>query len=68
MSGTYVHVAAEDLNIGDRVRGLGRVTSVPFDHDTMPDRVVVPFELRGEERLMVMRAKRELRVRCEEEA
>ena len=64
---SYVHVAAEDLQIGDLVRGRGRLACNVTDHDTRPGYVVAIFEKKEEETLVVLRADSTMRVRCEDE-
>lgn len=65
---SYVNVAAEDLNIGDLVKGKGRVLREVYDHDTMSGHVVVVFEKvkDGSEHLAVLRSKSLICVRCDD--
>lgn len=64
----YLHVFAEDLQIGDSVRGRGRLSGNVEDHPTLEGFVTAIFEKGGEELpLVVLGAKQVMKVRYVEE-
>lgn len=61
---TYVNVSAEDLNIGDLVKGKGRLARDVTEHDTLEGFLVAVFERRGEERIVLIQSDATFQVRC----
>lgn len=68
MSTEYVSVSVEELQLGDWVKGRGRVSIVPYDHPTQDEYVMVEFTRRGETRLLGFRNDAVLSVKLVEES
>lgn len=64
---TYVTVDAEDLNIGDLVKGRGRLARDVEEHTALEGFVVAVFERRGVESVLILRADAEMQVRLSDE-
>ena len=60
---TYVTVNAEDLQIGDLVKGRGRLARDVEEHTRIDGYIVAVFERRGEERIQILLADAEMQVR-----
>lgn len=65
---SYLNVRADELQIGDMVRGRGKLACNVEDHPTLDGFVTAVFEKSGEETpLTLLRAKQIMRVRYAED-
>ena len=60
----YLNVRADELNIGDEVRGRGRLSCNIEDHPTLEGFVLAVFD---EGELVMLPATRILRVKCDDD-
>lgn len=64
---TYIHVTADELHIGDLVKGRGKLARDVEEHTALEGYIVAVFERKGEEKVAILRADATMQVRCSDE-